>query len=104
MREKKLTTKRLYEVNIILKDLKLTDIEVDFIIKKNSIINRFLSSDARKILLELKKYDFTQEQIIRLIMRKAHLLNYVLRDFEDILKMICEYESCDEKTAIIEYM
>ncbi len=103
-RDDLLFTKRMFDVYYALSDLQLNNEEILMIMKKNFSFNKFNGTDVKKLMVEICKYGFTQEQIIKLLINRPQLFNCGLRDFEMLLKEICEHEECDEFTAILKYM
>ena len=97
-------TKREHKIYKTLKCLQLSDQEVYFIINKNKTLEKYFCSDMKKIMDELRKYGYTQEQIIKLIMKKQHLFNYSIKDFTALVNEVLINEKCLINEAIEKYL
>lgn len=104
LKENYLFSRRQFDLYLELKTMLMFHEEIVFVLRKNFNLNKFLAIDVKNIVLMLKKYGFSQEQIIKFLMKKTHLFNYSIRDFNILINEICETEKCDEITAIEKFM
>ena len=60
--------------------------------------------DIKKILTEIAKDGFSQEELVMLLINKPNIFNVNLIEFGVLLNEICEREKCDKFNAILKYM
>ena len=82
----------------------MSDAEIFLVFNKNKNIGRYICTDLRKNIDVLRKYNYTQEQIIKMLMFKQHLFNYTVVDLTTLIDEITENEKCSVKDVIDYYL
>ena len=57
-----------------------------------------------EIIKELRKYGYSKEKIIKLIMAKQYLFNYNINDFVLLIEEISEDKNCSTYEVIENYL
>jgi len=97
-------SKRAFDLMQELKVLHLDDCEVEMIVNKNQMLNKYLGINCVKVVKLLLKYGFSIEKIVYLLYNKLSLFTYSVQDFEMVLQEICEVKQCSVEEAVIKHM
>ena len=104
LKETFMFTKREYKLYKILKSLQLSDSETFYVLNENISLEKYLSQDVKKIILELKKYGYSHEQIYKFLIQKQHLFGYTIKEFLMLIDEISENEKCRINEVIENYL
>lgn len=97
-------TKLQYDLYRVFKSMGLSIDEIQFVFNKNKAINKFKGVDCLKVVKELRKYGYTKEKIIKLIMSKQYLFNYNINDFVLLIEEISANKNCSTFEAVENYL
>jgi len=97
-------SKLAFEAMNNLSKLELNLNEIKMIFSKNRMLINFVNVDFVKTIELLKKYGFTNEQIVLFLINKPTIFNYTIRELGSLINDICENEKCNEIEAIEKYL
>jgi len=103
-KETSMLTKREIKIYKLLSSLQLSTSEILFIIDKNNIFEKYINTDIKKIIDELRKIGYTQEEIAKLMMFKSYLFNYNIIEFFSLIEEISTNEMCSVKDVIEKFL
>lgn len=103
-REENFVSRNKFELFNNLSKLELNVNEIKMIFNKNNMLFSYLKVDAIKTIELLKKYGFSNEKIVLLLINKPTMFNYSIKEFAVLIDNICENENCDAIEAIEKYL
>lgn len=97
-------SKNMFNKISVLKNLSLSNTEIKFILLKQSVLSSPLCSSLKENILILKKYNLSNEEIIKYLFNKPSLFCYDSGDLEKLIKQVVCLESCTIKEAIEKFI